>query len=50
MNKFKEVETGRTCSTYVLIISMYTVFDCKHGRKIPFGKPIRNLEFDEYSH
>jgi hypothetical protein len=50
MNKFKEVGIGRTYSVYVLIISMYTIFDCKHGMKMLFGKPIRNLEFDEYSH
>jgi len=49
MNEFREVEIGRTYSTYVLIISMCTIFDCKHGRKIPFGKSIRNLEF-EYNH
>jgi hypothetical protein len=46
MNKFEEFETGRTYSTFVLIRSMYSIFDCKHGRKIPFGKPTRNLKFD----
>jgi hypothetical protein len=45
MNKFKEGETGRICSIFALIVNIYSIFDCKHGGKIPFRKPISNMEF-----